>query len=160
MEYLLAWVVGLTLFFALVFALFFLITRGTRAIIGPRRRLEEELGQQALRSRLARVRSARWSSSRRSGHSETDRISRTSYARRREGRECAGPGDQVADVAASWSEVGRLTANARKATPEALRGKSCDAAPQSPLVAEMTQPTRRNNPRSPNAAKRRPPSSR
>jgi uncharacterized membrane protein len=54
MEYLLAWVVGLTLFFALVFALFFLITRGTRAIIGPRRRLEEELGQQALGSRLAR----------------------------------------------------------------------------------------------------------
>ncbi len=54
MEYLLAWVVGLTLFFALVFALLFLITRGTRAIIGPRRRLEEELGQQALRSRLAR----------------------------------------------------------------------------------------------------------
>jgi uncharacterized membrane protein len=54
MEYLLAWEVGLTLFFALVFALFFLITRGTRAIIGPRRRLEEELGQQALRSRLAR----------------------------------------------------------------------------------------------------------
>lgn len=54
MEYLLAWVVGLTLFFALVFALFFLITRGTRAIIGPRRRLEEELRQQALRSRLAR----------------------------------------------------------------------------------------------------------
>jgi len=54
MEYLLAWAVGLTLFFVLVFALFFLITRGTRAIIGPRRRLEEELRQQALRSRLAR----------------------------------------------------------------------------------------------------------
>jgi uncharacterized membrane protein len=34
--------------------LFLLITRGTRAILGPRRRLEEELGQQALRSRLAR----------------------------------------------------------------------------------------------------------
>ena len=54
MEYLLAWVVGLTLFFALVFALFILVTRGTRAILGPRRRLEEELGLEVLRTRLAR----------------------------------------------------------------------------------------------------------
>ena len=54
MEYLVAWAVGLTLFFVLVFALFFLITRGTRAILGPRRRLEQELGQEALRTRLAR----------------------------------------------------------------------------------------------------------
>lgn len=54
MDYLLAWVVGLALFFALVFALFLLITRGTRAILGPRRRLEEELGLEALRARLAR----------------------------------------------------------------------------------------------------------
>ena len=54
MDYLVAWVVGLTLFFALVVALFFLITRGTRAILGPRRRLEQELGQEALRTRLAR----------------------------------------------------------------------------------------------------------
>jgi uncharacterized membrane protein len=54
MDYLLVWVVGLALFFALVFALFLLITRGTRAILGPRRRLEEELGLEALRARLAR----------------------------------------------------------------------------------------------------------
>lgn len=54
MDYLLAWVFGLALFFALVFALFLLITRGTRAILGPRRRLEEELGLEALRARLAR----------------------------------------------------------------------------------------------------------
>jgi Predicted membrane protein (DUF2078). len=49
-----AWIVGLTLFFGLVFALFFVITRGTRAILGPRRRLEEELGLEVLRMRLAR----------------------------------------------------------------------------------------------------------
>jgi uncharacterized membrane protein len=54
MDYLLAWVVGLTLFVALVFGLFLLITRGTRAILGPRRRLEEELGLEVLRTRLAR----------------------------------------------------------------------------------------------------------
>lgn len=54
MDYLLAWVFGLALLFALVFALFLLITRGTRAILGPRRRLEEELGLEALRARLAR----------------------------------------------------------------------------------------------------------
>lgn len=51
MDYLLAWVVGLALLAALVFGLFLLITRGTRAILGPRRRLEEELGLEALRSR-------------------------------------------------------------------------------------------------------------
>ena len=44
MEYVVVWIVGLTLFFGLVFALFFVITRGTRAILGSRRRLEEELG--------------------------------------------------------------------------------------------------------------------
>jgi uncharacterized membrane protein len=54
MDYLLAWVVGLTLFVALVLGLFLLITRGTRAILGPRRRLEEELGLEALRTRFAR----------------------------------------------------------------------------------------------------------
>ena len=54
MEYLVTWVIGLTIFFVLVFALFLLITRGARAILGPRRRLEEELGLEALRSRLAR----------------------------------------------------------------------------------------------------------
>lgn len=54
MEYLISWVVGLTIFLALVFGLFFLITRGTKAILGPRRRLEEDLGLEVLRSRLAR----------------------------------------------------------------------------------------------------------
>ena len=54
MDYLFAWVVGLSIFFVLVFALFLLITRGTRVILGPRRRLEEELGLEALRTRLAR----------------------------------------------------------------------------------------------------------
>ena len=54
MEYVFAWIVGLTLFFGLVFALFFVITRGTRAILGPRRRLEEDLGLEVLRTRLAR----------------------------------------------------------------------------------------------------------
>lgn len=49
-----AWIVGLTLFFGLVLALFFVITRGTRAILGPRRRLEEDLGLEVLRTRLAR----------------------------------------------------------------------------------------------------------
>ena len=54
MESVVAWIVGLTLFFGLVFALFFVITRGTRAILGPRRRLEEDLGLEVLRTRLAR----------------------------------------------------------------------------------------------------------
>lgn len=54
MEPVVAWIIGLTLFFGLVFALFFVITRGTRAILGPRRRLEEELGLEVLRGRLAR----------------------------------------------------------------------------------------------------------
>ena len=54
MDYLFAWVVSLSIFFVLVFALFLLITRGTRVILGPRRRLEEELGLEALRMRLAR----------------------------------------------------------------------------------------------------------
>ena len=54
MDYLLTWVVGLTIFVAFVLALFLLITRGTRAVLGPRRRFEEELGLDALRTRLAR----------------------------------------------------------------------------------------------------------
>lgn len=54
MEYLIPWVVGLTIFFALVSGLFFLIMRGTKAILGPRRRLEKDLGREVLRSRLAR----------------------------------------------------------------------------------------------------------
>lgn len=54
MEFVVAWIVGLTLFFGLVFALFFVITRGTRAILGSRRRLKEELGLEVVRKRLAR----------------------------------------------------------------------------------------------------------
>ena len=54
MDSLAAWISGLTLFFGLVVALFFVITRGTRAVLGPRRRLEEELGLEVLRTRLAR----------------------------------------------------------------------------------------------------------
>ena len=46
--------VGLVVFFGVVFALFFVITRGTRAMFGPRRRLEAELGLEALEARLAR----------------------------------------------------------------------------------------------------------
>jgi uncharacterized membrane protein len=37
-----------------VFALFFVITRGTRMLFGPRRRLEAKMGLDALRARLAR----------------------------------------------------------------------------------------------------------
>jgi uncharacterized membrane protein len=54
MESVVAWIVGLTIFFGLVVALFFLITRGTRAILGPHRRLEADLGLEVLRTRLAR----------------------------------------------------------------------------------------------------------
>ena len=54
MESVFAWIVGLTIFFALVFALFFIVTRGARAILGPRRRLEAEFGLEVLRTRLAR----------------------------------------------------------------------------------------------------------
>lgn len=54
MESVVAWIVGLTVFFALVLALFFVITRGTRAVLGPRRRLEAEFGLEVLRTRLAR----------------------------------------------------------------------------------------------------------
>lgn len=54
MESVVAWIAGLTLLFGLVFALYFVITRGTRAVLGPRRRLEAELGLEVLRTRLAR----------------------------------------------------------------------------------------------------------
>lgn len=54
MEPVVAWIVALTVFFAVVSALFFVVTRGTRAVLGPRRRLEEELGLEVLRGRLAR----------------------------------------------------------------------------------------------------------
>jgi len=54
MENLAVLLVGLVVFFGVVFALFFLITRGTRAMFGSRRRLEAELGLEALEARLAR----------------------------------------------------------------------------------------------------------
>ncbi len=51
---LLGWIVGLALFFGVVSTLFLVITRGTRALLGPRRRLEAELGLEVLEGRLAR----------------------------------------------------------------------------------------------------------
>jgi uncharacterized membrane protein len=51
---LVAWIVGLILLFGVVLVLFFVITRGTRAVLRPRRRLEEQLGLEVLRERLAR----------------------------------------------------------------------------------------------------------
>lgn len=52
--YILGFMVGLTVFAAAVALLFLIITRGTQAAFGPRRRLEEELGLSALRGRFAR----------------------------------------------------------------------------------------------------------
>lgn len=54
MEYLAAWIGGLVVFFLFVGALFLVLVRGTRAILGPRRRLEEEFALEVLRGRLAR----------------------------------------------------------------------------------------------------------
>ena len=42
------------IFLGAVFALFLVIMRGTRMLFGPRRRLEAEMGLDALRARLAR----------------------------------------------------------------------------------------------------------
>jgi len=54
LEYIAAWSIGITLFFAVVFLLFALITRGTRFALGPKRRLEGEFCMEILRERLAR----------------------------------------------------------------------------------------------------------
>jgi uncharacterized membrane protein len=54
MEALVPWIVALLVFLGVVFALFLVITRATRAVFGPRRRLEEGLGVEALRIRLER----------------------------------------------------------------------------------------------------------
>lgn len=54
MGFVVVWIVGLTIFFAVAVALFFVVTRGTRALLGPRRRLEADLGLNVLRGRLAR----------------------------------------------------------------------------------------------------------
>jgi uncharacterized membrane protein len=47
-------VLATVIFLVVVLALFFVITRGTRMLFGPRRRLEAEMGLDALRARLAR----------------------------------------------------------------------------------------------------------
>ena len=53
MDYLLAWVLGLALFFAVVFLLFWLITRMTGALV-PRTRSARDAGLNVLRERLVR----------------------------------------------------------------------------------------------------------
>jgi uncharacterized membrane protein len=54
MDYIIGWIIGLAVFALVVAVLFFVITRGVRAVLGPRRRLEEELSVSLLRGRLAR----------------------------------------------------------------------------------------------------------
>jgi uncharacterized membrane protein len=54
MEMLLTVVLATVIFLVVVLALFFVITRGTRMLFGPRRRLEAEMGLDAFRARLAR----------------------------------------------------------------------------------------------------------
>ncbi len=54
MEMVLTVVLAVVIFFGVVVALFFVITRGTRMLFGPSRRLEAEMGLDALRARLAR----------------------------------------------------------------------------------------------------------
>jgi uncharacterized membrane protein len=54
MEMLLTVVLATVIFLVVVLALFFVITRGTQMLFGPRRRLEAEMGLDALRARLAR----------------------------------------------------------------------------------------------------------
>ncbi len=46
--------VGVAIILGVVFTLFFVITRGARLTFGPRRRLEADLGLDALKARLAR----------------------------------------------------------------------------------------------------------
>lgn len=52
--YLGAWLLGLIVFFGIVLLLFVAIRWGTRVLLGPRSRLEEELALEVLRGRLAR----------------------------------------------------------------------------------------------------------
>jgi uncharacterized membrane protein len=54
MEMVLTVVLATVIFLGAVFALFVVITRGTRMLFGSRRRLEAEMGLDALRARLAR----------------------------------------------------------------------------------------------------------
>jgi len=48
------WIALLAVFGAIVILAFLLITRVTRAIVGPQRRLERDLGVEVLDARLAR----------------------------------------------------------------------------------------------------------
>jgi uncharacterized membrane protein len=48
------WAVAQAIAAAVLALLFVVITRGTRAVLGPRRRLEEELGLGVLKGRLKR----------------------------------------------------------------------------------------------------------
>jgi uncharacterized membrane protein len=54
MDYVLTWVLGIAVFGVVVLLLLFIIVRSTRALMGPRSRLEEELALEVLRGRLAR----------------------------------------------------------------------------------------------------------
>lgn len=54
MEYATGFLVGFGVFSGAVAVLFVLFQRGARAAFGPRRRLEEDLGVDVLRHRLAR----------------------------------------------------------------------------------------------------------
>ena len=47
-------IVALLIFVAVVVLLFVVVTRGTRAVLGPRRRLEEGVGLAVLEGRLHR----------------------------------------------------------------------------------------------------------
>ena len=47
-------VIGVAVFVAAVAVLYVLVTRGTRRVLGPKRRLETELGMEQLQGRLAR----------------------------------------------------------------------------------------------------------
>ena len=47
-------IVGLLVFIGLPIVLYCLVTRGTRMLFGPRRRLEAELGLEVLEQRLSR----------------------------------------------------------------------------------------------------------
>lgn len=53
MEAVLTVILAVVIFLGVVFALFLVITQGTRMLFGPRRRLEAEMGLDALRARLA-----------------------------------------------------------------------------------------------------------
>ncbi len=47
-------IVGLLVFIGLLMVLYYLVSRGTRMLFGPRRRLEAELGLEVLEQRLSR----------------------------------------------------------------------------------------------------------